>query len=517
VNDAASATVCTGGGATSVTCEYTGSAWVPSPPLGTNALDWDDITDTMTLDAAISIAFGPGEELTFDADTFNTTDEQVLLFDIDHADDGDATDVVTAIDIDMTSESGDAGDTFGAIDITWEDGTANTIMDYGIRIENLEDTGQTMTDGILVRATTSLGILDGLDVSDAEIVYGVNIGTNPVWGSNSDSLYIGATDNTLEFRADTTSTAIIMGGDSAAPSNTIFDTKGAGTIQVGSSDVTDITLTTAGDVTVSPPSSVDYSAPNTMTADFSVHNSFTGIPNFGVTIVAALNDGTTNVAVAAPSVANCNAIVNGAEADDGGTYITGTDSYQYTWAADVATDDGIDCVIAYPAQTDPDSLGFWFRSDGQIAAGDININLDDGGVTEGTDATLSVSGPQVGVWRWIEIDITATCAAACAGIDGIEFLATAQGAGAGVLDDIVMNVDQLAMWRVEDEEAIGNVLVGGVIDFHYGLVAAGGANTPIPGVEWTSHFINYQAGADALIPITDLSNYWGKTLEALQD
>ena len=90
-----------------------------------------------------------------------------------------------------------------------------------------------------------------------------------------------------------------------------------------------------------------------------------------------------------------------------------------------------------------------------------------------------------------------------------------QGAGAAVLDNAVINIDQLAMWKAADETAIGDVQVGGLIDFAYAPKAAGSANTMIEGVEWTTFFINYQSGADAVISITDLSGQYGTTLEAL--
>jgi hypothetical protein len=281
------------------------------------------------------------------------------------------------------------------------------------------------------------------------------------------------------------------------------------------------TLVVDGDVTLDPEETTTFAAPNamlqtTLATGFALHKQYEGIPKLNVTHIAAVGDGTGTVAVANPLLANCNAIVNGSEADDTTSFITGSSSYEYTWAADVAVDDGIDCVIAYPANDDPTSVGFWFMTDTVITAGDIDINFDDGGVEECTVATLAVPAADLNVWHWVEIDITAACAAAGDGTDGIEFLATAQGAAAGVLDDAVMNIDMIAMWEVTDEEAIGNIRVGGLIDFSYALIAAGGANTQVQGVEWTSHFINYQAGADAIIPITDLSAYYGTTLEALE-
>jgi hypothetical protein len=118
-------------------------------------------------------------------------------------------------------------------------------------------------------------------------------------------------------------------------------------------------------------------------------------------------------------------------------------------------------------------------------------------------------------WHWVELDITAACNSECSGVDGIEFLATSQGAGAGVLDDVVMNIDQIAVWVDADETAIGDIQVGGLIDFSTGLTTPSTSGGQTQAVEWTDYFINYQSGADAIIPIVDLSATYGTTLEAL--
>ena len=56
----------------------------------------------------------------------------------------------------------------------------------------------------------------------------------------------GTTANTLTLTAATTGSAIFQGADAAAPANTIFDTTGIGTVQLGSADVTGATIVTDG-------------------------------------------------------------------------------------------------------------------------------------------------------------------------------------------------------------------------------------------------------------------------------
>lgn len=510
---------CTAGvGAVSLVCEFTvGGAWITAPAIGADSLDFDDFMDIMTLDADTNIVVATGLEFTITADAQVGIDEIITIL-LDQDDDADATDVLQAIRIELASESGDAGDLLYGIMMTVEEGTANTIIDAGIHIDNEETTAGTLTDAIIVTSSgVNAGITDAIDVSAANITNAINVGPNTIVGGNDETLTVGAIDSMLILTVDGAENPTFIGVDGGAPAHTIYDTWGAGTVQIGSDNVTAINLVVAGDVVIPPASAVAYSAPNEMTADPEVQNQYVGIPKLGVTYIASVKDGTTNVAVATPNIgAGCSAIVNGAEADDATLFITGASSYRYTWAADVATDDGIDCVIAYPAADDPDSLGFWFRTDTVITAGDIDINFDDGGVEECTVATLAVGAGELDVWRWVEVNITAACVGKGDGTDGIEFLATAQGAAAAVLDNAVMHIDQLAMWRLEDENPIGAILIGGVIDFSYVLIAAGGANSRIQGVEWTSHFVNYESDGDAIIPITDLQLYQGQTLEALE-
>ena len=102
-----------------------------------------------------------------------------FIFNFNQVDDGDALDYSMVMDFDITSESGDADDSLRVIDITYEEGTANTIMDAAISINNLETTTATMTDGIIIKSDgVNLGVTDGIDVSDANILNAINIGVN---------------------------------------------------------------------------------------------------------------------------------------------------------------------------------------------------------------------------------------------------------------------------------------------------------------------------------------------------
>ena len=78
----------------------------------------------------------------------------------------------------------------------------------------------------------------------------ITVGSPDVTGvwTNTDGgeTVFGDTSNTFEFKALTTGTATITGGDAAGAANTTFDTTGAGNIDVGSVDVLTVDLVTDG-------------------------------------------------------------------------------------------------------------------------------------------------------------------------------------------------------------------------------------------------------------------------------
>ncbi len=153
----------------------------------------------------------------------------------------------------------------------------------------------------------------------------------------------------------------------------------------------------------------------------------------------------------------------------------------------------------------------WFRTDTAIASADLEIRLKD---TESDEAQEDFPAVTViNEWQWIEISVNTDCAANCNGVDGFELVVTSQAPTN--LNDVVINIDQIALWIATSETAIGDIQVGGLIDFSTGLLTPAAAGAQTQAVEWTDFFINYQTGADAIVPITDLQLSYGTTLEAL--
>lgn len=140
------------------------------------ATAWNDIGDPT---GAGSITFGDGETSTFVYTHSGASDQNAFIWDVDQADNASVVDDLDVIRLDLTSESGDTGDTFDGIVINWENGTANTVFDSGLKINNAETTASTLTDAIIVTSTgVDNGVVDAIDVSDSNITNGINLGAN---------------------------------------------------------------------------------------------------------------------------------------------------------------------------------------------------------------------------------------------------------------------------------------------------------------------------------------------------
>lgn len=112
------------------------------------------------------------------------------------------------------------------------------------------DTGCSITaagalscDGAITSAVLLVG--DGLDATGAD---DLDIGSADVTEvtitTDGGALDVGTTSNVLTFTAAAGQTATFYGADDAGAANTALDTAGAGTITIGSADVTAVTITT---------------------------------------------------------------------------------------------------------------------------------------------------------------------------------------------------------------------------------------------------------------------------------
>ena len=320
------------------------------------------------------------------------------------------------------------------------------------------------------------------------------------------------TNAEFTFASNANTDVTLMGEDTTGASNLIIDTTGAGTITIGSGDVTNVIIA-GGDLTLGQVETATFGAPNTMTATPAALNQIVGIPKLGVTHTIALANGVATAEPFHPATGSCAPITAGTEVSDTTNFVTSTASYKYTAQATAAEDDGFDCDVTGHAVVGTDSVGFWFRSNTALTAGTLDVTLDDG-----TSAEANANLPAITVineWQWIEVDLVADCDATCADIDGIFIQVTAAGAATDEMDGTIINIDSGAFWLDTGETPIGDIQVGGLIDFSTGLITPAAAGEQTDRVEWIDYFINYQTGADAIIPIVDLSATYGTTLEAL--
>ena len=178
------------------------------------ATAWDAIADAA---GNGSVGFGDTEQIIVSSQT--SGDVAALTLDINQADDAAATDDLIAFSIDGTSESGDAGDTFTLMRLLYENGTANTVLDRALLIDNAETTASTMTDAILITSSgVNDGVVDAIDASAANITNALNIGANNIVTS-------GATISSAELdRLDGLSNTIVT--DATA----VTDVDGAGLV-----------------------------------------------------------------------------------------------------------------------------------------------------------------------------------------------------------------------------------------------------------------------------------------------
>jgi len=191
--------------------------------IADDTITFDNISDSSAIDADTVFTAADAIDFTF-TPTHTNGDTDFFTLDSNQTDDADGTDDFDVMRIEMVSESGDAGDTYEGLVISQEAGTANTIIDAGIRIENLENATDTMTDAIIIEATTADAITDGIDVSDTELTNSINVGANPIVTGNVAGTIGDSTTDSWTFTTDGTGTAEIVLPAGSIDSTEVLDT-----------------------------------------------------------------------------------------------------------------------------------------------------------------------------------------------------------------------------------------------------------------------------------------------------
>jgi len=243
---------------------------------------------------------------------------------------------------------------------------------------------------------------------------------------------------------------------------------------------------------------------------------FRGIPAVAKSVVNTIANGTVNGTFEA-TAATCEPIgASGSEVDNTTYARKGVSSYWFTFDSAVLAGEGIDCDITVPASGDFDSFGIWMRSNTAITdSTDLELVLLAGATPVATEPVpVFTNNPGRDVWRWIEIDVSADCAAGCASVDGFKIQATSTTPE--TLNNDEFGFDNGALWLSSTEDAIGdNLYVDGVFSAT-SHPAAYGAPTEL--VEWTDYIINYTGSNEDYIPLTDQSaaGLWVELLHANQ-
>ena len=189
--------------------------------------------------------------------------------------------------------------------------------------------------------------------------------------------------------------------------------------------------------------------------------------------------------------------VTEAEGSVDGVYKYGASSYDATFLATAANDDGFKATFAADDLEANESIGLLLYPTATIASGDLQILLTDDGGARNYD----IGGLTADMWNWVEVDISAL--AGGTGDVVTEFGVTLTAQGAAALEEFSVYMDIAYKWDSTDEEALGVAIQqDGVISV---LVAptAGGAHSVA--AELTDYFVHYESGNDFLVWITDQS------------
>jgi len=182
------------------------------------------------------------------------------------------------------------------------------------------------------------------------------------------------------------------------------------------------------------------------------------------------------------------------------TYRVGSKSLKLAFDSSAANDDGAVIDIVNDNLESNESVGFWIYSDTDLAAGDLDLLIDD--TDAAPDVSFDVSAVPANAWKWVEIDISALTGGNGNVVDKVGLvLKNASGLGA-----FNIWVDAMYKWDADAEEVFGdNIPYDGVLSVLSLTTANTGTHSFSNLVEHTNYFINYQTGNEVLVWITDQS------------
>jgi len=193
-------------------------------------------------------------------------------------------------------------------------------------------------------------------------------------------------------------------------------------------------------------------------------------------------------------------------------YRVGSKSLKLAFAAGAAADDGATTDITNDNLEANEFVSMWVYSTANLAAGDVNLFVDDTTV----DTDFDFPAITAGVWTWVDIDISALTGGSGDVVDKIGItLSTAGAASLGAFD---LYVDLMYKWDQDNDENLGvNLVTDGVLGLMTIATASGTANTPAIATYGTNYFVYYGSSTDdCIVGIGDNSANSGVALVAYQ-
>ncbi len=187
--------------------------------------------------------------------------------------------------------------------------------------------------------------------------------------------------------------------------------------------------------------------------------------------------------------------------DDAATWRVGAASLQVDFLVTAVAGDGAHDGVAYDF-TDDESIGFWIYADRPVVLGDLTFDITD----NGGNHVVDLPALSEDTWQWVELDISALANADKDVISDVSIELTAAGAANVATNALTIYVDGAYKWDFADEGALGvNLVQDGVIDILAIPTAAATDNNLTVLVINTDYFVNYEAGNDAIVWISNQS------------
>jgi len=191
----------------------------------------------------------------------------------------------------------------------------------------------------------------------------------------------------------------------------------------------------------------------------------------------------------------------------------GTNSLLLQFSASASESSGVQKTLVSDDLEADESIGFWFRTDTALTAGDLYLTLLDDAPAERAFDLPAVAATAINTWIWTELDITALTGGTGDAITKVAIRLSS--AGASRLPAFNCYIDGMWKWDAADEETLSHpIRDGGVYTVLTMAYSEATSREMVKLTENTDYFPHYQTGNDAIVIITDQSAATGMALVA---